>query len=226
MSLPDLTREQLDTLAIDRDRPLLVVDADEVLVHFLRHFRDYVDNRGWRLDLSDYRLDKALIRQGGEETASRDEGLALIDAFFDAEVSRQQMIPGAAEALRSLSRLSQVVILTNLPHPARAGRVANLSGHGLDYPVVTNRGGKGHALSELAARTDRAVAFVDDSAVQIESVARHAPAVRRVQLIGCDWAAPALPRAPSAELFASTWGDAVPWLTEALDAPAGVRGRG
>ncbi len=215
--IADATRDQLDGLALQRGRPLLVLDADEVLVYFLRHFRTYLDGRGWDLDLTTYRLDAALKHRGDGRTATREEGLAFIDAFFAEETSRQEPIPGAAEAVARLSGRAQVVVLTNLPHHARETRIRNLAAHGLSHPVVSNRGGKGPALARLAGRVAAPVIFVDDSKAQIDSAAEHAPAVRRLQLIGCDYAAPALPRSAMAEETAFSWNAAAPWIDTALD---------
>ncbi|MGB0499143.1 MAG: hypothetical protein ACPGID_12450, partial [Rubricella sp.] len=111
-----IVARQLSALEIARHRPLLIVDADEVLVHFLCHFRDWLPTRGWQLDLSDYSLDTALVDRGTGRRGSRDDALAEIDAFFASETQRQKAIPGAARALARLSSEMQIVILTNLPH--------------------------------------------------------------------------------------------------------------
>ncbi|QPH53370.1 HAD family hydrolase [Pontivivens ytuae] len=215
--IPEITREQLDRLSLERGRPLLVLDADEVLVYFLRHFRVFLDARGWELDLTTYRLDAALKHRGEGRTATREEGLAFIDRFFAEETPQQEAIPGAAEAVARMAERAQVVVLTNLPHHARAARVGNLARHGLAYPVVSNSGGKGPVLAALAERTVAPVVFVDDSKAQIDSAAKHAASVRRLQLIGCDYAAPALPRSEQAERTALNWDEAAPWIRAALD---------
>ena len=216
MALTDITRAQIEMLDLVPDSPLIAVDADEVLVYFMRHFRDFSAEKSWRLNPEAGRLDQALTHIEDGSIADMATGLGLIDAFFQAEVHNQIAIDWAASSLKEASLSAQIVVLTNLPHAARDGRIANLGGHGIPYPVVTNTGGKGFALAELAARVDGPVLFIDDSAAQIESAAKEAPQVRRMQLIGCDYAAPALPRTDAAETLALDWGDGQRWIKRVL----------
>lgn len=216
MTLSDITHDQLRALDIVADAPLIAVDADEVLVYFLRHFRDFSASKSWMLDPTARRLDLALTHTQNGEVADLATGLSLIDAFFEAEVHQQVAIESAAETLQYASTRAQIVVLTNLPHMARDGRIANLLGHSIPYPVVTNTGGKGAALAALSARTSGPTLFIDDSDVQLQSAAKGAPAVRRLQLIGCDYAAAALPRSDAAEEVALDWDAGRRWITAAL----------
>ncbi len=178
---------QLLALEIDPDRPLLAVDADEVLVLFARHLQRFMAAQGYRLDLSAYRIDGAITRAEDGATLSKPEGWRLIEAFFAAETARQQCVAGAVETLRGLAEdpalRVQVVVLTNVPQSARSARVQNLAGHGLPYPLIANVGGKGRALRFLWDRTKAPMAFVDDSGAQLGSAARRAPGVARVHFV-------------------------------------------
>jgi len=216
MTLSDVTRSQIDALNLLPDVPLIAVDADEVLVYFMRHFRDFSAQNSWQLDPTAGRLDHALTHLESGMVADMPTSLGLIDAFFEAEVHNQLAINSAAEVLDEMSRTAQIVVLTNLPHAARDGRIANLAGHGIPYPVVTNSGGKGFALTELTAKTGGPVLFIDDSAAQLESAAKDAPVVRRLQLIGCDYAAPALRKTDAAEALALDWDTGRDWIKSIL----------
>ncbi|MEO1330166.1 MAG: hypothetical protein AAFW46_10920 [Pseudomonadota bacterium] len=178
---------QLLALKIDPDRPILAVDADEVLLHFARHLQRFMAGEGYRLDLSEYRLDGAISRLSDGAILSKSEGWALISLFFARETRTQEIVEGAAETLAALaedpSLRAQVLILTNVPQSARAARVANLAGHGLGFPLVANVGGKGRALRYLWDHSAAPVAFVDDSALQLGSAATRAPGVARVHFV-------------------------------------------
>ena len=163
---PDWVTDQIAAAGIERGAPLLAVDADEVMVVFAEHLARYFETIGWRLDLSEYKLDGAIIEHGTGRAADRAEGWRLIERFFEVETLRQEAIAGAAEALRTISAEMQVVVLTNAPRFAREDRAANLAALGMGYPLIVNEGGKGAALREIAARAAAPVTFIDDSLSQ------------------------------------------------------------
>lgn len=182
--LPSAVLSQLSALTIRPDRPLLIVDVDEVVLGMGAHLARWLDGRGWRLDLTTYRLDGAMRRRSDDHVADKSETSALIDRFFAEEASRQDLVPGAADALAALSLRAEILFLTNVPGHAAAARRARLTELGAPYPMVVNSGGKGRALRWLWDRTSGPAAFIDDSASQIMSAARHAPDVRRVHFVG------------------------------------------
>lgn len=197
--------EQIEAAGLVAGRPLLAVDADEVLVHFAPHLDRWLAGLGWRLALTEYRLDGAIRRADTGEAAGQDQGRALLHRFFDEETHRQEAMAGAAEGLAALAPHAQIVVLTNVPKPARAARVANLAGHGIPFPVIVNEGGKGPALADLARRAAAPVAFIDDSPGQIVSARRHAPAVRRIHFTGSDYLRPVMPVVPEADHSIGDW---------------------
>ena len=174
---------QLEALTLERDRPLLVVDVDEVLVGLAGHLGEYAAAQGYALKLTGYKLDGALKRGDGE-TASDDEFRTLFRGFFETETIRQRVYADAPDVLARLSRLAQIVVLTNVPPHARECRIANLSGHSIDYPLVVNHGPKGAALAWMAGRVAAPIVFIDDSPTQIASAAELVPRVRRIHFVG------------------------------------------
>lgn len=174
---------QLDGLSLDRSRPLLAVDVDEVIVGLAGHLAEFAETCDFSLKLSGYQLDGALFRRDGS-AASREDFTALFRDFFETQTLHQRMYPGAAEALKALSEQVQVVILTNVPFHARDARVENLRGHGIDYPLVANDGPKGGPLRWLSEQVDGPVAFIDDSPTQLASAAKTAPDVVRIHYVG------------------------------------------
>ncbi len=173
----------LATLEIDRDRPILVVDVDEVLVGLAVHLGEFAETRGFALRLTGYQLDGALKRKDGS-TASDEEFRSLFTEFFQTQTLHQRAYPDAAKVLENLADRIQIIILTNVPPYAKTARIENLRNHGMDYPLVVNHGGKGKALAWLDEQTSKPIAFIDDSPAQISSAAEHAPDVVRLHYVG------------------------------------------
>ena len=99
----------------------------------------------------------------------------LLDLFFEREMHRQNVVPGAAEALAEIGRHADIVILTNIGDDYQANRVAQLEAFDIRHRVLCNRGGKGRPVLELIEEMrPSAAVFIDDLSVHHESVARHA----------------------------------------------------
>ncbi|HEU0220876.1 MAG TPA: hypothetical protein VFR34_01510 [Paracoccaceae bacterium] len=202
--LPAFVPPQLDALPLMPGRPLLAVDADEVLVVFAEHFDRFLRARGFRLNLTEYRLDGAILELDGAR-AGLEQSWTLIEDFFAAETRHQAAIAGAAAGLATLVSQVQIIVLTNVPRFAREDRIANLAGLGMDYPLVASEGGKGRVLAELARRVRAPVAFIDDSPVQIQSAARHAAAILRIHFVGSPMVRAVAPQVPEAHHAPPDW---------------------
>ncbi len=199
--------EELQEAKIIRGRPLIAVDADEVLVHFASHFAEYCQERGNSFALTEYSLDSALRGPDGE-ALTREQILPLIWGFIDEQTRWQRAIQGAAAGLASLASDFQIVVLTNAPFKVRDQRIENLREHGMRFPVVMNEGGKGRALQWLQDQADAPVAFVDDSPKQIASAAKHAPDVARFHLVGCEMLKPIVAKSDDATHHPHDWTEA------------------
>ena len=172
-----LAAVRAEDVPIDPERPLLIVDVDEVLAFFLRGFERVLNAHGLELRVEKYALFANVYEPGKTEPIAFDRGKALFDLFFETETDQLEVVPGAPEALARLSALAQVVVLTNAPEAARAGRARWLQGHGMAYPLIINEGLKGPECARLAARTRGPVAFVDDLLPNLMSVRAEAPEI-------------------------------------------------
>ncbi len=195
-------------------RPLLITDCDEVLLHMVSHFRDWVGERhdtDFALTGGDF--SGALKRRSTGDALKREDVWPLLDGFFQTEMDRQTLVPGAAEALATLGEAADIVVLTNLGHQFNEARATQLRGHGIAHRVVTNQGGKGDPVARLVAEFAPSVAvFVDDLAQHHNSVARHAPAVFRLHMIAEPMVARVSPPAPDAHARIDDWARALPWI--------------
>ena len=200
-------------------RPLLVTDCDEVLLHMVSHFADWVgEAHGLSFDLAAPGFRDAL-RDGDGRPVAAERIWPLLDGFFAGEMHRQNLVPGAAEALAEISDHAEIVILTNIGDEYEAGRVEQLERFDIRHRVLCNRGGKGRPVLELIeAMGPSATVFVDDLAVHHESVATHAPAVWRLHMIAEPRLAAHTPPAPHAHARIDAWEQAVPWILDKLAA--------
>jgi hypothetical protein len=200
-------------------RPLLVTDCDEVLLHMVSHFADWVaEAHGLSFDLSAPGFRDALRDSDGRPVAA-ERVWPLLDGFFAGEMHRQNVVPGAAEALEVISRHADIVVLTNIGDEFEAGRVEQLERFEIRHRVLCNRGGKGRPLLELIeSMKPSATVFVDDLPVHHESVAKHAPDVWRLHMIAEPRLAAHTPPAPHAHARIDSWDEAVPWILERLGA--------
>ena len=173
---------QIETLELDPDRPLVISDADEVLLQFMRQFEVYLDRNDMWIDLSSFRLQGNIKYKGSDEAVDM-TNRNIIDDFFAAETLNFSPVDGAAEALTALSKEAQVIILTNLPLAQKKERQINLSKHGMDYPVIVGSGLKGQAVKSLGDKINAPLFFLDDIPHNINSVAEYVPMSGRIHMI-------------------------------------------
>jgi hypothetical protein len=192
------------TVPLTPTRPLLIVDADEVLLRFAHGFDRFLDARGLYLDLVSYRLHGNVRRRGDATPLIDVEVTELLDEFRD-KLDWLDPVDGAREMMTELTPLLDIVVLSNVTPLQAMPRLRNFTTLGLAVPLVTNSGPKGPAVKALARRSGRPVFFVDDIPQHLASVAEAAPDVFRIHLIGDERLKPLLPPSPHAHLRADTW---------------------
>lgn len=197
-------------------KPLLITDCDEVLLHMVRHFGEWLGathDIDFALNGSDFA--DSMRRRGDGSTLAAPEMWALLDSFFPAEMERQTLVPHARTALNRIAEVADIVVLTNLQDHCRDHRITQLANHGIVHRVECNQGGKGEPVARLVAEHGAPVAvFVDDLAVHHESVARHAPEVFRLHMVAEPSLAPKVPPAPHAHARIDDWREAETWILE------------
>ena len=204
---PDV-RAQIEATPLVRERPLIISDADEVLVAFMAAFETYLEDQGYYFDWSGFRLTGAVRRQSDRELLPAEEVHAALLGFYDERTEKLEPVPGAVEALDSLSRRAQVVVLSNLPAAYGAARRRALAAQGMAYPLIVNEGPKGPAVRLLAGSVDAPVFFLDDSPNHLKSVADHAADVRRLHFVHDQRLAGLIGPAPDSHHRTDTWSEA------------------
>lgn len=199
-------------------RPLLISDCDEVLLHMVRHFGDWLSSEydiAFVPQAEDFSRSMHYRKNG--DPVEREQMWLLLDGFFKTEMHRQTLVPGALEALGRIEEVADIVILTNLGDQFHASRVSQLDSHGIRHHVVCNMGGKGPAVTRLLKdRAPPSAVFVDDIPAHHNSVAEHAPGIWRLHMIADPDMARLIPPASAAHNRIDDWVDAADWIIDRL----------
>lgn len=201
-------------------RPLIISDCDEVLLHMVAPFRDWLAQvHGVTFTMNGNDFSRSMHFPDGTAVPGP-EMWRLLGSFFDTEMHRQSPIAGAVHAMKELGRDADVVILTNLEDHRQQARTEQLAEHGLNLRVFTNQGPKGPAIRAILNeyRPSRAV-FIDDIAQHHGSAFEVTPDVTRLHLCGEPLLAPHIKCAfvqGHAHARIDDWASALPWLKARL----------
>ena len=207
-------------------RPLVITDCDEVLMHMVVPFAEWVDaEHGVIFRIEDASFANALKRKECGTPLEAAEVWPLLDGFFRKEMVRQYPIPGALAAMATIGAEADIVVLTNVGPEHQQGRIEQLALHDFHAPVIGSRGGKGEPVRRLMEQYQPSVAvFIDDLAGHHQSVAEAAPDVWRLHLVGEPAIADKIAPSPYAHARIDDWKAAQHWilarLAENIPAPA------
>ncbi len=209
------TARQIAELARD-DRPLLVLDVDDVLLEFIRPFPRYLAAQGFDLKLDSFRLHGNVIDRATGAAAGNERVSTLIEAFFETQADWQEMIEGAADAIASFGGRAEIVLLTAMPHRFHTARRAHLDRLGLPYPLVTTEMAKGPALRSLRGGKNRPIAFVDDQPRNLVSAREIVQDAHLFHLMADNSLRAMLPPPPEGVTVVEDWLEAGPKIASAL----------
>lgn len=199
-------------------RPLIISDCDEVLLHMVVPFKEWLDEDkaiDFALDSADFT--NALTHRGSGKIVAIEEIWELLGGFFDSEMHRQNPIEGAIESINALAAHADVVILTNLMDHRMEARKEQLAGFGLDARVYCNQGPKGPALSKIIEEHEPSMAlFIDDLANHHQSVGEMLPDIWRLHMVGEPKLAPHIQAAAHAHDRIDQWHAAKPWIEDII----------
>lgn len=173
--ISEVTIRQLAAISMDDRRPLVVSDVDDVIVHFLRAFEEYLTRQELWLDPASLALTGNIRRKSNSEALAATEVEELISRFFRDMTVQMEPIDDAVAMLTSIADHANVILLTNAPHDVAAARRQNLKSHGLTFPVITNSGPKGPAIEALSRLSDGRTVFIDDNPGFLKSAHEWVP---------------------------------------------------
>ena len=176
-------RIQLAVLDLDPAKPLILCDADEVLLAFLAAFERFLHGGGYYYLWRSYALDGNVRLRTDDSEIPKNQVRALIEEFYAGHTATLAPVAGAAEALKRLSARADIIVLTNLWREHLAARQRQLADQGVPYPVISNNGAKGPAVAWFAERLQAPLYFIDDSPRHHGSVARAAAQAVRIHFV-------------------------------------------
>lgn len=209
------TARQIAELAAD-DRPLLILDVDDVVLEFIRPFPNFLKARGLGLTLASFRLTGNIAEQATGRLVEQAEVTALLDDFFHTQADWQSITDGAVEALSALGDRAEIVMLTAMPHKHRAVRRAHLDALGLNYPLLTTEMAKGPAVAKLRGDKGRPIAFVDDQPPNLVSARHSVTDAHLFHLMADNSLREFLPPIPDDIVVVQDWPEAAPKIAAAL----------
>lgn len=202
-------------------RPLVVTDADGVLLCFTGGLELWLKERGLYLDLVTYHLEGAIKRLDDNSPILRIETMALLEEYR-ADLDCLEAVDGAVEALAELSQIANIVVLSNVNQRQAVARARNFATLGLNYPLIANDGGsgylsdKGHAVKALAQKAGAPTFFIDDIPANLASVAAAAPAVKLIHIVESEPLRTLLGQDFHAHIHAQTWQEAKDFILAGL----------
>ncbi|MDE1939114.1 MAG: hypothetical protein KGI68_08845 [Alphaproteobacteria bacterium] len=196
-------------------RPLIIADADEVILRFVEGFDQFLKEQGLYLDLTSYRLHGNVKRLADQIAVLDVEVTALLDEFRQ-DLDSLQAVDGACSALTRLSTAADIVVLSNITECQAPARRRNLQSLSLDFPIIANSGPKGAAVKALAAHTTAATFFIDDLPQHLASVAELAPKIFTIHLVGDSRLKGLLPVPIHANCHADDWAAAEAFIAARL----------
>ncbi len=208
---------QLEGLALDPRRPLIVTDADEVVAYFIAGLERFLDRNGHWLDLKSFAITGNIRKQVSNEISTQAQVKDLLAEFFVTDTELLDPVDGAAEALQALNARAQIIVLSNVPPSAHAARQRWLIQHGMDYPLIANTGSKGLPLRFLAEQIKAPVFFLDDLPPHLDAVAEHASSVSLLHFIADKRLAALVGPAQNCHLHTSDWPDARAFIEAKLE---------
>lgn len=203
-------------------RPLVISDCDEVLLHMVAHFKEWLEeSEGVRFELKGNNFGTAMRWADTGKPLEQKDIWHFLGGFFDTQMHRQLPIAGAIEAINRLAEMADVVILTNLNDDRQERRTRQLAEHGVHARVYTNQGPKGPALKAILDEFSPSKAiFIDDLPQHHQSAAETVPGVSRLHLCGEPMIAPHIDcahEAGHAHARIDRWDEALPWLLDELE---------
>ena len=125
------TYQQIKKLNIKSNIPLVIVDADEVIVHFAKPFVLFLKKRGFLLELNGYTLSDSIKNIETNKIIKSTKSQKLVIDFIKKETKKQPLTKGALQSLNIISNYAQVIILTNVPQYAYEDRILNFKNYNI-----------------------------------------------------------------------------------------------
>jgi hypothetical protein len=192
-----------------RREALVVLDVDEVVLHFIAPFRELLAEYGAHLSAESFRLTGNVRSIATGAAVSGNELDRVTDRLYREQEQRQTPVEGVEAALAELAGLADIVFLTAMTPSHYAARRRLLDAANLRHPLIATQRSKGGVAAELVKYHGGQLVFVDDLPPNLVSVRRSVPDAKLLHLMANEIFRPHLPPLPSGAVVATDWPDAV-----------------
>ena len=171
------------SLKIDNNLPLLICDADEVIFEFMENFDNYLQLNDMYFSYESFKLNGNIFNKKNNIVINNIYIPSIISKFFEEYALKMPLIKGAKSALKKLSKVMNIIILSNIPKTYAANRIQCLNSNDMHYQLISNDGPKNIKCLELEKLTNKKVFFVDDLPNQISSVSSNCKNITTIHFL-------------------------------------------
>ncbi|MDG2001271.1 MAG: hypothetical protein P8J46_05750 [Alphaproteobacteria bacterium] len=159
-----------NNIIIDKDLPLLICDADEVIFNFMDSFDEFLNINNMYFSYETFKLNGNILQKKNNMPINSNEVPKIISNFFEHYTMKMPFINNSKEVLKELSYRINIIILSNIPKTSSLDRINYLKKNDMHYTFICNEGPKNIKCIELEKLTNKNVFFMDDLPSQIVSV--------------------------------------------------------
>ena len=176
---------QIGNLNINHNKPLLISDADEVILNFVQAFETYLNSIGLYYDLSSYALFGNIKKIKENIAIENDQITKHITDFYNLHTEEISFVN---ESIKYLGKIKndldcQIIVVSNLPHHNRKKREISFRKNGLDFPIISNSGLKGLTIKEIAKNQKNKIFFIDDISANLLSAHNEVDGIKLIHYI-------------------------------------------
>ena len=176
------TSPSFKSLIINKNKPILICDADEVIFDFMHDFLIFLETNQLFFNWNSYALTGNIIRKNNK-ALNEEEVKKIISFFFKAHTLNMKLVNGAKSSLNKISKKFNIIILSNIPFEFYELRKSALKKNKLYFPFFTNRGEKGTPCSIISKLSNKQTWFIDDSPTQVSSVRKMNSNIKTILFI-------------------------------------------
>lgn len=199
-----------------RHDALVVLDIDEVVIHFIEPFKALLEENGAQLKAVDFRL-TGNVRSLSTGTALTGHELdGMTERLYEEQETRQGLVEGVEVAIAAISGVADVVFLTAMTPSFYPVRRRHLDAAGLTAPMIATERSKGGVVAELAEIWPGAIVFVDDLPPNLVTVGRSVPRAFLLHLMASETFRAHLPPLPAGAVSARDWPHAADMILQRI----------
>ena len=194
------------SLNINPNLPLLISDADEVIFEFMESFEEYLLSNSMYFSYKSFKLNGNIYNQETNKPIDSANIPIIISNFFQEYAIKMPLIKGAKNILEKLSKVMNVIILSNIPKNYAADRIQCLKDNNMNYAFISNEGPKNIKCLELQKLTNKKVFFIDDLPNQISAVSNDCKNIITIHFLQNTKLLKIIPEVKDSDYNVNNWG--------------------